>query len=202
MIKKTSVQISTRPATMIGRFLETMPGADERPIRDNAAVREEATRRMLGAVCAALPEIELDRLEAALQAATRWANDPHEIASKLSQRLKIEGGEQLLRALSGFPFEISVCHEMMVKAWVRTRNVKPAFAEGDDVIATLQDGMFKVRSVHGVISSVDEDTAVYVIKVRERGRLVSYQVEFENVVRRGSALNNETTSVMVDGADD
>lgn len=187
---------TTKPAanTLAARFSETMPAAEDRPIRDNAAVREEATRRILPAVSTAIPGVPLDQLETALQASTRWANEPKEIAEKLTRRLAIQVNDALLEALKGLSYEIDVCHEMMVKSWVRVRKIVAAFSEGDEVIATMQEGYFRVRSVHGVIVAIDADLAKYTVKTREHGKNVTYTVPFEDVVRRGEAATQESAA--------
>lgn len=202
MTKKTAVPLTGRPCTMVARFLETMPGADERPIRDNAAIREEATRRILPAVAAVLPDVALDRLEAALQGATRWADNSNEIAAKLAHRLKKEATDELVAAVSSLSFEIGICHEMMVKTWVRARGIAPLFKVGDEVIATLHEGLFNIRSVHGTVAAIDPDLALYTVKTVEAGRRASYQVEFENVVRRGESLQQEPSASIAAGDED
>lgn len=186
---------STKPAnTLAARFSETMPEAEDRPIRDNAAVREEATRRILPAVSNAIPGVLLDHLEAALQASTRWGNDTQDIANKLTHRLNVQSNDALLKALDGLSYEIDVCHEMMVKSWVRVRKIVPAFSEGDEVIATMQEGYFKVRSVHGFVVAIEADVAKYTVKTREHDKFVTYTVPFEDVVRRGETANQESVA--------
>jgi hypothetical protein len=186
MTAKTNVTV-TKP-TLSARFMETMPDADERPIKDNAAVREEAARRVMAPVHEVIPGVALDSLEAALIWATRWESEPVTIAAKLASRLKIEETPGLIEALSTYAYEREVCHEMMVKTWVRARGVKPELAQGDEAIITISESAFKNRSLHGVIVEIDSDTAKYTVRCRNGATMVNHSVAFEDTVRRGAQI--------------